>query len=87
MPTMVDPEIVFTMEFFLLIRIHIGSRDKSSLVAQAPTLGNFFNLHKCKMATDRYRSFLILEPFVLTPSVVPRLRVVWFVESSFNVSF
>ena len=38
------------MEFFLLIRIHIGSRDKFSLVAQAATVGNFFNLHKCKMA-------------------------------------
>ena len=34
----------------------------------------FFNLHKCKMAADRYRSFFILEPFVLTSSVVPRLR-------------
>ena len=72
---------------FLLIRIHIGSRDKFSLVAQAATLGNFFNWHKFKMAADRYRLFWILEPFVLTPSVVPRLRVVWFVESSFNVSF
>ena len=40
----------------------MGSRNKFSLVAQAATLGNFFNLHKCKMAVDRYRSFLILEP-------------------------
>ena len=54
---------------------------------QAATLGNFFNLHKCKMATDRYRSLLILELLVPTSSVIPRLRIVWFVESSFNVSF
>ena len=40
--------------FFLLIRIHIVSRNKLSLVSQAATLGNFFNLHKCKMATARY---------------------------------
>ena len=52
--TMVDPEMFSTMEFFLLIRIHIGSRNKFSLVAQAVTLGNFFNLHKCKMAAARY---------------------------------
>ena len=75
------------MEFFLLIRICMGSRNKFSLVAQAATLGNFCNLHKCTMAADRYRSFLILEPLVPTSSVIPRLRVVWFVESSFNVSF
>ena len=46
-----------TMEFFLLILICMGSRNKISLVAQAATLGNFFNLHKCKMATDQYRRF------------------------------
>ena len=79
--------MVFTMEFFLLIRIHIGSRDKFSLVAQAATLDNFFNLHKCKMAADRYRSCLILEPLVPTSSVIPRLRVAWFVESSLIVGF
>ena len=61
-----------TMEFFLLIRICMGSRNKISLVAQSATLGNFFNLHKCKMAADRYRSLLILEPLVSTSSVVPR---------------
>ena len=49
----------------------MGSRNKISLVAQAGTLGNFFNLHKCKMAADQYRSFLILEPLVPTSSVVP----------------
>ena len=76
-----------TMEFFLLIPIYMGFRNKLSLVAQVATLGNFFNLHKCKMAADRYRSCLILEPLVLTSSVVPRLRVVWFVESSFSVGF
>ena len=42
------------LEFFLLIRIHMGSRNKSSLAAQAAILGNFFNLHKCKMAAARY---------------------------------
>ena len=72
---------------FLLIRICIPSRNKFSLVAQAATLGNFFNLHKCKMAADRYRSFLILEPLVPRSSVVPRLRVVWLVDSSFSVGF
>ena len=72
---------------FLMIRVCKGYWNKFSLVAQAATLGNFFYLHKRKMAADRYRSFLILEPFVLTLSVVPRLRVVSFVESSFNVSF
>ena len=76
-----------SMEFFLLIRICMGSRNKFSWVAQAATLGNFFYLHKCKMAADRYRSFLILEPFVPTSSVIPRLRVVWFVKSSFSVGF
>ena len=65
----------------------MGSRNKFSLVAQAVTLGNFFNLHKCKMAADRYRSFLILEPLVSTSSVIPSLRVIWFVESSFSVGF
>ena len=35
----------------------MGSRNKFSLVAQSETLGNFFNLHKCKMATARYVSF------------------------------
>ena len=61
-----DPDKLSTMEFFLLIRICMGYRTKFSLVAQAATLGNFFNLHKCKMAADRYRSFLILEPLVPT---------------------
>ena len=67
----------------------MGFSNKLSLVAQAATLGNFFNLHKCKMAADRYlyRRFLILEPLVPTSSVVPRLRVVSFVESSFSVGF
>ena len=87
MCTMVDLEMFSTMEVFLMIRVCKGYWNKFSLVAQAATLGNFFNLHKRKMAADRYRSFLILEPFVLTLSVVPRLRVVSFVESSFNVSF
>ena len=41
-----------TMEFFLLIRIQMGSRNKLSLVAQAATLGNFFNLHKYNMAAS-----------------------------------
>ncbi len=72
---------------FLMIRVYNGFRNKFSSVAQAATLGNFFNLHKRKMAADRYRSFLILERFVVTSSVVHRLRVVAFVESSFNVSF
>ena len=36
------------------IHIHIGSRNKFSLDTQAATLGNFFNLHKCKMAAARY---------------------------------
>ena len=49
---------------FLTIRVYMGYWNKFSLVAQAATLGNF--LHKRKMAADRYRSFLILEPFVLT---------------------
>ena len=34
--------------------IHRGSRNTFSLVAQAATLGNFFNLHKCKIAAARY---------------------------------
>ena len=34
----------------------MGSRNKFSLVAQAATMGNFVNLHKWKMAADRYRS-------------------------------
>ena len=66
MGTMVDLEMFSTMEFFLMIRVYKGYWNKFSLVAQAATLGNFFNLHKRKMAADRYRSFLILEPFVLT---------------------
>ncbi len=86
MCTMVDLEMFCTMEF-LMIRVYKGHWNKFSLVAQAATLGNFFNLHKRKMAADRYRRFLILERFVLTSSVVHRLRVVAFVESSFNVSF
>ena len=32
----------------------MGSRNKFTLVAQAATSGNFFNLHKCKMAAVRY---------------------------------
>ena len=39
---------------FWLIRIHIGSRNKFSLVAQEATLSCFLNLHKCKMAATRY---------------------------------
>ena len=62
----------------------MGSRNKFSLVAQAATLGNFFNLHKCKTAADRYRRFLILKPLVPTSSVILRLRVVWFVDSRIN---
>ena len=57
---------------FLMISVYKGYWNKFSLVAQAATLGNVFNLHKRKMAADRYRSFLIHEPFVLTSSVVPR---------------
>ena len=34
--------------------IHIRYRNKFSLVAQAEALGNFFNLHTCKMAAARY---------------------------------
>ena len=33
MCTIVDPEMVSTTEVFLLILVHIGSRDKFSLVA------------------------------------------------------
>ena len=75
MCTMVDLEMFSTMEFFFMIRVYKGYWNKFSLVGQAATLGNFFNLHKRKMAADRYRSFLILEPFVLTSIifiVVPR---------------
>ena len=72
MCTMVELEMLSTMEFFLMIRVYRGYWNKCRLVAKAATLGNFFNLHKRKMAADRYRSFLILEPFVLTSSVVPR---------------
>ena len=50
MCSMVDPEMFSAMKFFLLIQNYIGSRNKFSLVAQ----GNFFKLHKCKMAADRY---------------------------------
>ena len=80
MCTMVDLEMFSTMEFFLMVRVYKGYWNKFSFVAQAANLGNVFNLHKRKMAVDRYRSFLILEPFVLTSSVVPRLRVVSFVK-------
>ena len=49
------------------------------MVAEAANLGNFFfNLHKCKMAMDRYRSCLILELLVPKSSVI---------ESKCNVSF
>ena len=34
--------------------IHIGSRNKFSVVAQADALGNFFNVRTCKMAAARY---------------------------------
>ncbi len=40
-------------EVFSLIRIHMGFRNTFSSVAQAATLGNFFNLHKYKMAAAR----------------------------------
>lgn len=33
------------------------SRNKFSLVAQATTIGNFYNLNKCKMAVARYVRF------------------------------
>ena len=72
---------------FLMLLVYNGYWNKFSLVAQAATLGNFFNLHKRKMAADRYRSFLILEPFVLTSSVAPRRRAVSFVEFSFMLVF
>ena len=49
---------------FLMIHVYKGYWNKFSSVAQAATLGNFFNLHKRKMAADRYRSFLILKPYV-----------------------
>ena len=62
--------MLYTMEFFL-IRIHMDSRNKFSFVAQAATLGNFLNLHKCKMATARYGNMVVLEPIVLTSSVIP----------------
>ena len=55
-----------------MIRVYTGYWNTFSLFAQAATLDNFFHLHKRKMAADRYRSFWILEPFVLTSSVVPR---------------
>ena len=86
-PHFLGVEMFSTMEFFLMIRVYKEYWNKFSLVAQASTLGNFLNFHKRKMAADRYRRFLILEPFVLTASVVPRWRVVSFVESSFYVSF
>ena len=72
--------------FFLLIHVYMGSWNKFSLVVQAATMGNFLILHKCKMAADRYRSVLILELLVPTSSVIPRLSVVWLVESNVNVS-
>ena len=48
------PGNVLSDEVFSLIRIHMGSRNKFSLVAQAAILGKFFNLHKCKVAASRY---------------------------------
>ena len=52
--SVIGPGNVLSAGVFLLIRIHMGSRNKSSLAAQAAILGNFFNLHKCKMAAARY---------------------------------
>ena len=46
MCTMVDLEMFYTMEFFM-IRIYKGFRNKFSLVAQAATLGNFCSNIKC----------------------------------------
>ena len=65
-----DPDHIMlsTIEFFADSYLY-GVSDQIQLGAQAPTLGNFFNLHKCKMAADRYRSFLILEPLVPTSQV------------------
>ena len=73
MCTMVDLEMFSTMEFFLMIRVYKGYWNKFSLVAQAAILGNFLICINARWPRiDIYRSFLILEPFVLTSSVVPR---------------
>ena len=75
-----------TMEFFADSYLY-GVSEEIELGCPSGNLGQRFYLHKCKMATDRYRSFLILETLVSTSSVIPRLRVVWFVEFSFSVGF
>ena len=76
-----------TMEFFADSYLY-GVSEQIQLGCPSSNLWQlFFNLHKCKMAADRYRSFLIFEPLVPTSSVIPRLRVVWFVESSFSIGF
>ena len=48
------PGNVLSDGVFSLIRIYVGSMNKFSLVAQAATLGNCFNLHKYKMPSARY---------------------------------
>ena len=75
------------MEFFDDSCLHGVLGVNSVWLPKQQTWATFFNLHKCKMAMDRYRSCLILELLVPTSSVIPRLRVVWFVESNCNVSF
>ena len=71
-----------------MILVYKGYWNKFILVAQAATLGNFLICINARWPRiDIEVVFFILEPFVLTSSVVPCLRVVSFVESSFNVSF
>ena len=72
-------ENVLSDGVFSLIRIHVGSGIKLSLVTQAATLGNFFNLHKCKMAAARYANSCYTR--------ATRLRVILLIESIFNVKF
>ena len=66
------PGNVLYDEVFLMIRVYKGYRNTFSLVAQAASLGNFLTCINARWPRIDNRSFLILEPFVLTSSVVPR---------------
>ena len=73
---MVDMNNVLSGEVFSLIRIHMVSTNKFSLVAHAETLGNFLICINARWPRLDMQIFIILEPLVLTSSVIPRLRVV-----------
>ena len=75
-------EMFYPMCFFADL---MGSWNKFSFVAQAATLGNFFNFHKSKMDSGCHLDNVTFEPLVLQYCVITLFGFLKSVESIYDV--